>query len=78
MSKAKKEITIIEEKEKTGLTKKEILAKEHLESTSDITMNMGYVKIKNKELNDKNEQTPEIKIERDKQLKITKEKNKKI
>ena len=40
----------LEEKEyeegKKKLTKKEILAKEHLESTSDITTNMGYVNMK--------------------------------
>ena len=34
---------------------KEELAKEHLENTSDITMNMGYVNLKKKE------QTEEIK-----------------
>ena len=42
----------LEEKEdEVKLTKQELLAKEHLENTSDITMNMGYVNMdrKNKE-----------------------------
>ena len=46
----------LEEKEDNHkLKEKEILAKEHLENTSDITMNMGYVNLKKKE------QTEEIK-----------------
>ena len=38
----------LEERQETKLTEKELLAKEHLENTSDITMNMGYVNVKNK------------------------------
>lgn len=39
----------LEEKEAISkLTQKEIMAKEHLENTSDITMNMGYVKMPKK------------------------------
>ena len=36
----------LEERENTKLLEKEIKAKEHLENTTDITMNMGYVNIK--------------------------------
>lgn len=39
----------LEEKEESGkMTKQELMAKEHLENTTDITMNMGYVNFKNK------------------------------
>ena len=39
----------LEEKEEQGkMTKQELMAKEHLENTTDITMNMGYVNLKNK------------------------------
>lgn len=41
----------LEEKEETKLMQKEILAKEHLENTSDITMNMGYANLKKKKEN---------------------------
>lgn len=36
----------LEEKETTNLTQKDLLAKEHLENTSNITMNMGYLNLK--------------------------------
>ena len=39
----------LEEKEETKLTKQEIMAKEHLENTTDITMNMGYTNLKKRE-----------------------------
>lgn len=39
----------LEEKEELGkMTKQELMAKEHLENTTDITMNMGYVNLKKK------------------------------
>ena len=43
----------LEEKEETNLTAQEIVAKEHLENTSDITTNMGYVKVTKKDEEDK-------------------------
>ena len=55
----------LEEKEETRLTQRDILAKEHLENTSDITMNMGYVSLKKKQSKE-NEQETVIQVERDK------------
>ena len=51
----------LEEKE-SNLSGKEKLAKEHLENTSDITMNMGYVNTNKK--NGKNKDDKEGKNER--------------
>lgn len=42
----------LEEKVETKLEFKEIKAKEHLEDTSNITMNMGYINLKQKKEND--------------------------
>ena len=44
----------LEEKETEKLTSKDVVAKEHLENTSDITMNMGYTKVKRKDSKEKN------------------------
>ena len=40
-----------EESKETKLTEKELMAKEHLENTSDITINMGYVNLAEKDSN---------------------------
>lgn len=55
----------LEEKEKSNISDKEKLAKEHLENTSDITMNMGYEKPKKKRQKE-NEPEKAIPTERDK------------
>ena len=45
----------LEEKEtKTKLNKAELVAKEHLENTTDITMNMGYINLKDVPLKEEN------------------------
>ena len=44
----------LEEKETEKLSQKDVIAKEHLENTSDITMNMGYINIKKKESKENN------------------------
>ena len=53
----------LEEKEDQGkMTKQELMAKEHLENTTDITMNMGYVNLKNKK-----EKTIEVAIQKERE-----------
>ena len=53
----------LEEKEEQGkMTKQELMAKEHLENTTDITMNMGYVNLKNKK-----EKTIEVAIQKERE-----------
>lgn len=43
-----------EKKTKTKLNKAELVAKEHLENTTDITMNMGYINLKDVPLKEEN------------------------
>lgn len=51
----------LEEKEEQGkMTKQELMAKEHLENTTDITMNMGYVNLKKQK-----EKTAEVAIQKE-------------
>ena len=51
-----------EREEPKKMTKQELMAKEHLENTTDITMNMGYVNLKNKK-----EKTVEVAIQKERE-----------
>lgn len=53
----------LEEKERLNISEKDLLAKEHLENTSDITTNMGYVNLKNAK-----EETLDIEIGRGREI----------